>query len=181
VPKSPTEETENAADEGPAGSLRPAMAAAAEPPKTETAIDLVLDDFSTLDTAVMQIVPPGLGRSLGSITFAGPSHPKTLRRDQMLFEKNKFEQHQQKLNPRWSPPQKTQQEEKEETAKNVVVSRIVGWDIKGRQADGAIVPVPYDDATALKMLLDPSKEWLYIDSIIFIGRVENFMPSSSPH
>jgi len=148
-------------------------------PKTETAVDLILDDFSTLDTAVMQIMPPGLGRSIGSITFAGPSHPKTMRRDQLAFEKNKFEQHQLRLNPRWQAPEKTQQEQKEETAQNIVVSRIVGWDIKGRASDGSIVAVPYSEARALKMLLDPSKEWLYIDSILFAGRVENFMPASS--
>lgn len=148
-------------------------------PKTDTAIDLVLDDFSTLDTAVMQIVPPGLGRSVGSITFGGPSHPKTLRRDQLTFEKNKFEQHQLKLNPRWEVPQKTQQEQKEETAQNLVISRIVGWDIKGRTSDGKVVAVPYADDTARMMLLDPTKEWLYIDAIIFVGRIENFMPASS--
>jgi len=173
IPKQPKART--VADESP--EPNPGLEIAV--PKTDTAIDLILDDFSTLDTAVMQLMPPGLGRSVGTITFAGPGHPKTLRRDQMAFEKNKFEQHQQKLNPRWEAPQKNHQEQKEETAQNLVVSRIVSWDIKGRASDGSIVAVPYSDATALKMLLDPSKEWVYIDSLIFVGRIENFMPASS--
>ncbi len=148
-------------------------------PQTDTAIALVLDDFSTLDTATMQIMPPGLGRAIGSITFAGPSHPKSVRRDQMVFEKNKFEQHQLRLNPRWQASELTHQEQKEDNAKNLVISRIVSWDIKGRTAEGQIVSTPFSEAAALKLLLDPTKEWLFIDSIMFVGRIENFMPASS--
>jgi hypothetical protein len=62
-----------------------------------------------------------------------------------------------------------------------VINRIISWDIKGRASDGSIVSVPYSDEAALKMLLDPNREWLYIDSILFVGRIENFMPSSSPN
>jgi len=136
------------------------------PSQTDTAVDLVLDDFSTLDTAVMEIMPPGLGRSIGKITFAGPNHPKTVRWNQQQYEKTQYEERQRRLNPRWQPPEKTKEQTEEENAR-WLISRMVDWDIKDRASDGSIVQVPFTEDAAMKVLRDPGKSWLYLDCLQF--------------
>jgi hypothetical protein len=155
-----------------------------QPPKTETAVELVLDDFSTLDTATMQIIPPGRGVAIGSITFAGPGHPKTRAQQQRDREKAEVEKRQQRLNPRYQPPELTGEQEEADAVRRVV-DRIISWDIKGREknldtGEERIVQVPFTADAAMKLLLDPNKRWLCLDAIVFVNRVENFMPSSLP-
>jgi hypothetical protein len=150
------------------------------PPGADTALDLVLDDYSTLDTAVMQIIPPTTARAIGSITFAGPSHPKTIAQQQRNHDRNQYEARQLRLNPQYTPPDKTKEQQERENAE-WLVDRIVDWDVKGRTAEGQVIAVPFAKATALRMMTDPTKAWLYMACLMFLGRIENFMPSSSPH
>jgi hypothetical protein len=152
-------------------------------PRTETAMDLVLDDFATLDTATMQIIPPGRGVAIGSITFAGPGHPKTRAQQQRDREKAEFEKRQQRLNTRYQSPEMTAEQEEAEAVRRVV-DRILSWDIKQREknldtGEERIAQMPFTADAAMKLLLDPNKRWLCLDAILFVNRVENFMPNSS--
>lgn len=150
-----------------------------EKPSHATAEDFAaLDDFDAVDTARMDIVPPGGSRPIGWVDFAGPGHPKTRQMSDDATRKRLYEERQRQINNRWKPAEKTPDQVAEENVK-FIVDRIIDWSIKGRASDGKIVDVSFTHRAAMDLIKDPKKQWFFIQCLDFIAYIENFMPASS--
>ncbi len=153
-------------------------------PDTIPAADMfALDDFETEDVARMQIIPPGKFASIGWIDFAGPGHSKSKQMADEQSRKRLFEERQRQImQNRYKPAEKTPEEVDREFVK-MVVDRIVGWSIKGRGKDEdgeeVFVDIPFTHETAMTLMLDRRKGWVFGQCAEFLGAVENFMPASS--
>ena len=139
---------------------------------------LTLDDFASQDTADIQIIPPGFPRAIGSITFYGPSHPKSLAVSDEAVRKARFEAAKRATNNRYQPPEKTMEEISDENATSII-RRIAGWHIVRKGPDGVVAEVPFTEDAAKLLLLDPRFDWLFGACINFLGSQANFIATSA--
>ncbi len=146
--------------------------------------EFVLDDFDATDTAVMEIIPPGGADAIGTITFAGPGHPKTITQSDRVTLQNQKEaadQAQARVNGRkWKADVPDAEQIRTRNA-TFVVERIVAWSgIKQRGDDGTVTEVPFSDALARTIFLDRRKEWLLHAALEFLTAERSFTSRSAP-
>lgn len=141
--------------------------------------DLVIDleDFSTLDTADMEVRING--RPIGwTWSFAGPGHPKTIEQGNRIARKalkESREKEQARINGRKWHADDEDIEDIRRRSVDFVVERLVGWSaIKVFDDDGKKVDFPFTADNATKLLSDPKKTGLLEQAYSFLADNENF-------
>jgi hypothetical protein len=123
----------------------------------------------------MDVVPPGASAPIGTITFAGPGHQKSIVQSEAATKKRLFEERQRQTNNRWKPAERTPEQLREENAR-FVVDRMLSWDgaFMRRDESGNIVPIQFSEEAAVTLLLDPRKGWLFSQCLEFLGANRKF-------
>jgi hypothetical protein len=145
--------------------------------KTE-AVDLLA--FVPADTAVLEILKPGGIESTGwTITFAGPSHDKTIAWQTESSRKNLRRQQQieaaQVNGRKYKPEERGPDEQKRE---NVawIVARIVDWS-PVRLGPGD--PVAFSETAAMELLMRPDLGWAFVQMVEFLVDERSFTKASA--
>lgn len=126
-----------------------------------------IDDFDSVDAAVMRVVAPGGGETPATITFAGPAHELTRAQQKRLNEARLYTSN-------------IMRSLRQVELGNVlfIVERIIDWaGIKRREGDH-LVEVPFTRAAATQLLIDPRKSWLFSQCLEFLSAPGSFMPAS---
>jgi hypothetical protein len=135
-----------------------------------------------LDTSVLHIVVPGTNKRTGwEVTFAGPSHPKTVSLSNELTRRGldkaaKMEAAQ--VNARkWKPEDKQPDEQRRENVESVV-ARIVTWTpIKIAQVSAQ--PIAFSEKAAIDLLLRPMMIPYLMQMMEFLGNEASFIADSA--
>ncbi len=126
-----------------------------------------IDDFDSVDTAIMRVVAPGGAETLASITFAGPAHELTRAQSKRMNDLRLYQS---------TRPRSLRQVEVENVL--FIVERIVTWSgIKRRDGD-ELVEVPFSREAATALLIDPRKGWLFAQCLEFLAAPGSFLPAS---
>ncbi|WP_100962632.1 branched-chain amino acid ABC transporter [Bosea sp. FBZP-16] len=149
--------------------------------KTETTAAIDLSAFQPADIGVLAILQPGTGRPTGwEITFAGPSHDKTLAwanasaRDEL---RRQAQLEAQLRNGRKVKPDDidVDQVRRENVAR--VVARIVDWTPVKLDPNGPTIV--FNEAAATELLLDPRLSWVYLQALEFLNDERSFTRASA--
>lgn len=140
--------------------------------------DSCIDDFDALDTATMEVIPPG-GVPIATITFAGPGHDKTVRLGNDAARKTLYEERQKQVNNRWKPAVRTPEEVAAENV-NWIAARIIGWTgVKRRDEKGQVAEILFTEDAARELLLDKRKGWLFLQCLDFLALQDSFTKRSA--
>lgn len=127
-----------------------------------------LSDFAYRDEASMPVIPPGGAEPIATIIFAGPAHEKSRSQAERLHTRAQWRQRR--------PPGDRPLAEVERENVAFIVDRMLGWEgIKRREAD-EVVEVPFGEAYATEMLLNPALGWLFGQCLAFLSVDTNFLP-----
>jgi hypothetical protein len=126
-----------------------------------------LTDFRYLDQAEMKVIPPGHPEPIATIVFAGPGHRQTVERNRRATERAIVGYRSAAAIERDNV--------------QVVADRILGWSgIAERESPEAEpVDVPFSEAAAMKLLLDPRLGWLYGQCVAFLNSAGTFVPKTT--
>lgn len=146
-----------------------------------TAVAVDLSAFQPADVDVLMVLQPGSGQPTGwAITFAGPSHDKTLAwananareelRKQSLLEA-------QMRNGRKIKPEEADVEQVRRENVARVVARIVDW--TPVRLDPASPPLIFSEKAATELFLDPRFGWVYLQALEFLNDERSFTKASA--
>jgi len=146
-----------------------------------------LSAFIPQDTADLEILKPGGVEGTGwTVTFAGPSHPKTIAFGNELSRKNlrrsRLIEAAQVNGKKFKPEEREVDEVRRENV-SFVVSRIVGW-TPVRLGPGE--PIAFSEEAATNLLIDPKLGWVLNQMTEFLAEERSFTkgsattPASSP-
>lgn len=145
--------------------------------KTE-AVDLLA--FVPADAAVLEILKPGGIESTGwKITFAGPSHDKTIAWQTENSRKALRRQQQQEaaqINGRKYKPEEREPDDQKRDNVSWIVARILDWS-PVRLGPGD--PVPFSEAKAIELLMRPDLGWAFAQMVEFLVDERSFTKASA--
>ena len=133
-----------------------------------------LSSLDALDTADLDVRHPGTGEPTGwVITFAGPGHPQAVAFNERALRKrlrDEREKEQARINGRkWKGEERSVDDVRAENLA-FIVDRIVSWTpvrINGED-------IPFSRETAMQLLGDPRKGWLFTQALDFIVADDTF-------
>jgi hypothetical protein len=134
-------------------------------------VSVSLDDFKYRDTATMQVIPPGGSEPIATIVFAGPAHPKSRAQAERL--------HSVALRRRLVAAAHRTLNEVERENVQFLVDRMLEWEGIKRREGEEVVEVPFSEAYATEMLLNPALGWLFSQCLAFLSVDTNFLPQRS--
>lgn len=142
------------------------------------AVDILA--FAPADTALLEILKPGGIESTGwTITFAGPSHPKTIAWQTESTRKTLRRQQQveaAQVNGRKYKPEDRDVDEQRRDNVAWIVARIVDWS-PVRLGRGE--PVVFSEAAATELLLRPELGWAFGQMVEFLVDERSFTKASA--
>ena len=150
------------------------------PPETvPTVVDL--SSFRPIDASVLKIRQPGTATPTGwEVTFAGPSHPKTVAWSNDSARETLHRQAQieaQQLNGRKIKPEEREVSDVRRENVRWVVSRILGWTPVRLGPDGTVLE--FSEKAATDLLVDPAFGWVYAQMIEFLNDERSFTKASA--
>lgn len=145
------------------------------------AVAVDLSAFQPADVGVLMVLQPGSGQPTGwAITFAGPSHDKTLAWANTNAREELRRQAQleaQIRNGRKIKPEETDVEQVRRENVARVVARIVDW--TPVRLDPAGSAVSFTDQAATELFLDPRFGWVYLQALEFLNDERSFTRASA--
>ena len=141
-----------------------------------------LSGMMPVDSSVLEILKPGGTEGTGwKITFAGPSHPRTVAWANEAARRALRKQ--QRVEQAQANGKKYRADEREPDdvrRENVewVVSRIIGW-TPVRITSIAPEPIEFSDKAAIDLLMQPGMGWAFAQMVDFLGEERSFTPRSA--
>jgi len=143
----------------------------------------LLDDFDSLLTAEMQVIPPGHLEPIGTITFAGPGHDQTIAQADRINRRTlQMAAAREQALTSGQTPKATTETPEAIRQRNVefVADRIVDMSLMVRGADGQPMKMAFSRDVAVALLADRNKGWLFKACLDFLERDTSFMRRSEP-
>lgn len=141
-----------------------------------------LSGVMPVDASVLEILKPGSGEGTGwKITFAGPSHPKTVAwlngaARRAIARQQRLEQAQ--ANGRKYRPEEREPDDLRRENVEVVTARILDW-TPVRVPSVSQDAIAFSEKAAAELLLRPDMGWAFAQMIEFLAEERSFTPRSA--